>query len=184
LSLANFTKQQSKQLLTFTALKLTTITHIIYNVYTGIRIIEKFVPGRTSTFLINSKFYTFSNYTLVHADTDTYPLSPNIAPVNAHYDTIDFKQLSALFQHTDSSLTSYQPSYAFSTTTSAVGNVFLQLMPSITSPILSFLITVVFLLSLIWAVVLTACTLRVLIPFILNRVRKRRQTSRDTSPDV
>jgi len=87
-----------------------------------------------------------------------YPLS-NIAPVNAHFDTIDFQslehlfpsstlryedinsllqtisetnmmqeQLSVLFQHTDSSLTSYQPSYAFSTTISAATNVFLQLM--------------------------------------------------------
>ena len=39
------------------------------NVYAGVRLLEKFVPGRISAFLIHNKFYTYQNYTLTHANT-------------------------------------------------------------------------------------------------------------------
>ena len=67
------------------------------NVYVGVRLIENFVPGRIFTFLIHDKFYTFSNYTLIHSDANVYPLSPNLAPINAHYDAIDFQSFTHLF---------------------------------------------------------------------------------------
>ena len=67
------------------------------NVYVGVRLIENFVPGRIFTFLIHDKFYTFSNYTPIHSDANVYPLSPNLAPINAHYDTIDFQSFTHLF---------------------------------------------------------------------------------------
>ena len=67
------------------------------NVYVGVRLIENFVPSRIFTFLIHDKFYTFSNYTLIHSDANVYPLSPNLAPINAHYDTIDFQSFTHLF---------------------------------------------------------------------------------------
>jgi len=56
-------------------------------------VVIKFVPGRTSTYKIQNKFYTYQNYTLIHADTSIYPLSPTLAPVNAHYDVTDFQSL-------------------------------------------------------------------------------------------
>ena len=61
------------------------------NVYVGVLLIENFVPVRLFTFLIHDKFYTFSNYTLIHSDANVYPLSPNLAPINVHYDPIDFQ---------------------------------------------------------------------------------------------
>ena len=67
------------------------------NVYVGVRLIENFVPGRIFTFLLHDKFYTFSNYTLIHSDANVYPLSRNLAPINAHYDTIDFQSFTHLF---------------------------------------------------------------------------------------
>ena len=66
------------------------------NVYVGVHLIENFVPGRLFTFPIHDKFYTFSNYTLIHSDTN-YPLSPNLASINTHYDTIDFQTFTHLF---------------------------------------------------------------------------------------
>ena len=62
-----------------------------------IRLIENFVPGRIFTFLIHDKFYTFFNYTLIHSDANVYHLSPNLAPINAHYNTIDFQSFTHLF---------------------------------------------------------------------------------------
>ena len=67
------------------------------NVYVGVRLIENFVPGRLFTFLIHDKFYTFSNYILNNSDVNVYPLFPNLAPINAHYDTIDFQTFTHLF---------------------------------------------------------------------------------------
>ena len=67
------------------------------NVYVGDRHIENFVPGRIFTFLIHDKFYTFSNYNLIHSDANVYPLSPNLTLINAHYDTIDFQPFTHLF---------------------------------------------------------------------------------------
>ena len=66
------------------------------NVYVGVRLIESFVPGRLFTFLIHDKFYTFSNYTLIHSNANVYPLSPNLAPINVHYDLIDFQTFTHL----------------------------------------------------------------------------------------
>ena len=43
------------------------------NVYTLIRLLEKFISGRISTF-INNKFYIYENSALIHADTSIYPL--------------------------------------------------------------------------------------------------------------
>ena len=67
------------------------------NVYVGERRIENFVPGRLFTFLIHDKFYTFSNNILIHSDANVYPLSSNLAPINAHYDTINFQTFAHLF---------------------------------------------------------------------------------------
>ena len=67
------------------------------NVCIGVRLIANFVPSRLFTFLIHDKFYTFSSYTLIHSDANVYPLSPNLAPINAHYDTIDFQTFTYLF---------------------------------------------------------------------------------------
>ena len=67
------------------------------NVYVGMRLLENFVPGRLFTFQIHDKFYTFSNHTLIHSDANVYPLSPNLAPINAHYDTINFQTFTHLF---------------------------------------------------------------------------------------
>jgi len=71
------------------------------NVYFDVRLIEKFIPGRTSNFMIQKKFYTYQNYTLVHTDTSVYPLSPTLAPVNAHYNVIDFQSLTHLYPSTN-----------------------------------------------------------------------------------
>ena len=156
------------------------------NVYMGVRLIEKILPGRFLTFLIQGRFYTFQNYTLSHSDSLIYPLSPTLAPVNARYDAIDFQtlthffpssnlgfqdvnsllqtisetemiqdQLTNLFQQTDTSSTSYEPSHILDTTTSALKSVFLQMLSSITNPILNFVFTVIFILSLVWSVILT-----------------------------
>ena len=67
------------------------------NGYVGERLIENFVPRRLFTFLVHDKFYTFSNYTLIHSDANVYSLSPNLALINAHYDTIDFQTFTHLF---------------------------------------------------------------------------------------
>ena len=71
--------------------------YIDENIYVGVRLIENFVPGRQFTFLIHDKFYTFSNYTHIHSDANVYSLSPNLAPINAHYDTINFQTFTHLF---------------------------------------------------------------------------------------
>ena len=167
------------------------------NVYMGVRLIEKFFPGRVLTFLIQGKFYTFENYTLSHSDSSIYPLSPTLAPVNAHYDAIDFQtlthfflssnlgfedvnsllqtlseteteiiqdQLTNLFQQTNTSSTSYEPSHILDTTTSALKSVFLHILSSITNPILNFVFTVIFVLSLVWSVIVTIWSLRILLP--------------------
>ena len=67
------------------------------NVYLGVRLIEKFVPGRTSTFLIDNKFYRFQNYEVVHADTNIYDLSSTLASINARYDAINFQASTHVF---------------------------------------------------------------------------------------
>ena len=96
-------------------------------------------------------------------------------------------QLTTLFQTSDSSSTSYQPSYVLDTTTSALKNVFLQMMSSITNPIISSILTIIFLLSLIWAVILTAWTLRILVPYVIFSLRNKTKpmdSSSNRTPDV
>ena len=185
------------------------------NVYVGVRFIENFVPGRLFTFLIHDKFYTFSNYTLNHSDTNVYPLSPNLAPINAHYDTIDFQtfthlfpsstigfedvnsllqtisetnmmrdELSSLFQHTDTSSNTYQPSYILDATTSSIQNAFMQLISSISNPFIIFLITTAFVLSLIWSIVLTTWTLHMCASFLIQKVKNRTCLPNNSVPEV
>ena len=154
------------------------------NVYLGVRLIDKFVPGRTSTFLIDNKFYTFQNYELIHADTNIYPLSSTLAPVNARYDAINFQASTRVFS---SSKFSFKNVNSFSQIISETNMMQDQLssqfqdsdssftaylpshvfdatssslkhiffqMPSITKPFLSFDLNMIFLLSLFWAVML------------------------------
>ena len=180
------------------------------NVYTGVRLIEKFLPGRVLTFLIQSKFYTFQNYTLSQSDFSIYPLSPTLTPVNARYDVIDFQtlthffpssnlgfedvnsllqtisetemiqdQLTNLFQQTDTSSTSYEPSHILDTTTSALKSVFFQMLSSITNPILNFVFTEIFILSLVWSVILTIWSLRILLPYVFSKIRTKSSRSSD-----
>ena len=181
----------------------------------GVRLIEKFLPGRVLTFLIQGKFYTFQNYTLSHSDSSIYPLSPTLAPVNARYDAIDFQtfthffpssnlgfedvnsllqtisetemiqnQLTNLFQQTDTSSTPYEPSHILDTTTSALKSVFLQMLSSITNPILKFVFTVIFILSLVWSVILTIWSLRVLLPYVFSKIRTKSTRSSDNNSPV
>ena len=152
----------------------------------GVRLIEKFLPGRVLIFLIQGKFYTFQNYTLSHLDTSIYSKSPILSPVNVHYDPIKFQtlnhffpllnrgyedvnsllqtisetemiqdQLTNLFQQTDTSSTSYEPSHISNTTTSASKSVFFQKLSSITNPILKFVFSIIFILTLVRSVILT-----------------------------
>ena len=182
------------------------------NIDLGVRLLENFAPGRPSTFLIDNKFYTYQNYTIVHADTNIYPLSPALAPVNARYDAIDFQaliqvfpssifgfedvnsllqiisennivqdQLSSLFQHSDSSSTVYLLSHVLDTTLSALKHIFLQMLSSISNPFLSFVFTVIFLLSLIWAVISTFWSIRLLAVPAISTVRKRSQPYDDSA---
>jgi len=51
--------------------------------------------------MIQNKFYTYQNYTLAHTDTSVYPLSPTLAPVNAHYGVNDFQSLTHLYPSTN-----------------------------------------------------------------------------------
>ena len=174
---------------------------------------ENFIPGRLFTFLIHDIFYTFSNYTLIHFDANVYPLSPNQAPINAHYDTIDFQtfshlfpsstlgfkdvnsllqtisetnmmrdQLSSLFQHSDTSSSTYQPSYILDATTSSIQNVFMQLISSISNPFINFLVTAA--VSLIWSIILTTWTLRMCASFLIQKVTNRTHPPHDSVPKV
>ena len=159
------------------------------NVYVGVCLIENFAPGRLFTFPIHDKFHTFSNYTLIYSDANVYPLSLNLAPINAHDNTINFPtlihlfssfslgfgnvnsllqtksktnmirdQLSSVFQHTDTSTNTYQPSYILDATTSSIQNVFIQSISSISNSFRYFLVTTTFVSSLIWSIILTTWT--------------------------
>ena len=166
--------------------------------YVGVHLIENCVPGRQFTFPIHNKFYTLSNYTLIHSEANVYPLSPKLSPISGHYATIGFQtsthlfpssilgfvnvnslfqtinktnimrnQLSSLFQHTDTSTNTYQPSYVLDATTSSIQNVFMQLILSISNPFISFLVTTAFALSLIWSIILTTWALRMCASFLI-----------------
>ena len=76
------------------------------------------------------------------------------------------KKLSNLFQQTYTSSISYEPNYILDIATSTLKIVFLQMLSSITNPILNFIFTVLFFLLLIWYVILTIWTLRILLPLL------------------
>ena len=55
------------------------------------------MPGRLFTFLIHDKFYAFLKLYPYSFRRKCFPLSPNLTPINAHYDTIDFQTFTHLF---------------------------------------------------------------------------------------
>ena len=171
---------------------------------------ESFIPGPVFTFLINGIFYTFQNYTLIHADSDAYLLSPTLAPVNAHYESLNYQfidqffpsssfgfegvnsllqsisetnitkdKLGSLFQQSGESSASAQPSYVLDTTTSALRSVFLQMLSSITNPFVNGVISIIFFLSLLWAINLTVWTLRVIITHLFAIARNKLSAKND-----
>ena len=91
-------------------------------------------------------------------------------------------QLSSLFHHSDSSSTIYQPFYVLDTTTYALKDVFLQMLFRITSPVARFVFAVIFVLFLVWAVILTLCTIRILIRNVISTIRSRQHNSNSTPP--
>ena len=71
------------------------------NVYPGVQFIEKYIPGRVFTFRVANHFYTFQNYSLTHACSNVYRLSPNLAPVDVHFDAPTYEKISSLFPTSD-----------------------------------------------------------------------------------
>ena len=67
------------------------------NAYAGVKFLESFIPGRVFTFLINGTFYTFQNYTLTHADSDVYLLSPTSSQINVHCESLNYQSIDQLF---------------------------------------------------------------------------------------
>ena len=84
-------------------------------------------------------------------------------------------QLRNQFQQTDTFSTSYEPSHILDNTTSAVKSVFLQMLSSITNPILNFVFTVVFTPTLVWSVNLTIWSLCILLPYAFSKVVPKRR---------
>ena len=82
-------------------------------------------------------------------------------------------QLTNLIQQTDTSSTFYERSHILDTTISALKSVFLQILSSITNPILNFVFTVIFILSLVWSVILIIWSLRILLPYVFSKIRTK-----------
>ena len=93
-------------------------------------------------------------------------------------------QLSSLFQHTDTSSNTYQPSYILDAATSSIQNVFMQLISSISNPFINFLVTTAFVLSLIWSIVLTTWTLRMCASFLIQKVKNRTHPPNNSVQEV
>ena len=88
-------------------------------------------------------------------------------------------KLSSLFQHTDTSTNTYQPSYILDATTFSIQNEFMQFISSISNPFINFLVTTAFALSLIWSIISTTWTLHVCASFLIQKVKN--QTTRLTT---
>ena len=67
--------------------------------------------------------------------------------------------------------TSANPNYLLDTASSALKSIFMQLISSITNPILNGIVSFLFLLSLFWAAVLSVIALRSLMPGFLLATR-------------
>ena len=93
-------------------------------------------------------------------------------------------QLCSLFQHTDTSSNTYQPSYIIDAATSSIQNVFMQLISSISNPFINFLVTTAFVLSLIWSIVLTTWTLRMCASFLIQKVKNQTHPPNNSVPEV
>jgi len=61
------------------------------------------------------------------------------------------------------------------TTNSALKHVLLQMLSCISNPVLSLIFTIVFTLSLIWAVVLTLGTIRVLLKLSQRKINPQNE---------
>ena len=69
--------------------------------------------------------------------------------------------------------TSANPDYVINTASSALKSIFMQLISSITNPILNGIVSFLFLLSLFWAAVLSIIALQSLTPGVLLATRNR-----------
>ena len=92
-------------------------------------------------------------------------------------------KLGSLFQQSGESSASAQPSYVLDTTTSALKSVFLQMLSSITNPFVNGVISIIFFLSLFWAIILTVWTLRVIIPHLFAIARNKLSAKNDDDDD-
>ena len=136
--------------------------------------------------LINAHYVTINFQTFTHlfpsstlGFEDVNLLLQTISETNRMQD-----QLSSLFQHTDLSSNTYQPSNILDATTSSIQNVFMQLISSISNPFINFLVTTAFVLSLIWSIVLTMWTLHMCASFFIQKVKNRTHPPNNSVPEV
>ena len=172
------------------------------NVYSDIVFIEKYRSGRSLTFYINKRFYTYYNYSLVYKKHNVYFLSPTLAPIDINFNALDYQeifdlfpaskygtedivsmlrsindanilheQFTALFSDHSSSTSSADLNYVLSTASSAFKGMLFQLLGALTNPILNFFISILFCLSLLWALVLTIVFLKNLCSHVRSHFR-------------
>ena len=63
------------------------------NIYPGVQFIEKYIPDGVFTLRVANHLYTFQHY----SRSNVYRLSPDLAPVDVHFDASNSEQISSLF---------------------------------------------------------------------------------------
>ena len=136
-----------------------------------------------------SKVYRLSP-TLAPVDVHFDP--PNYEEISSLFPTSDFgfeditsilrtindanlihERLTSFLLDRPTAETSANPNYLLDTASSALKSIFMQLISSITNPILNGIVSFLFLLSLFWAAVLSVIALRSFIPGALLATRNR-----------
>ena len=90
------------------------------------------------------------------------------------------QRFNSLLLDPESPITSADLDYVVDATSAALKSVFISFLSSITNPILSALISLLFCLSLIWSLILTIMTVKNILPALYASLR-RRSTSKPTA---
>ncbi|XP_077974075.1 uncharacterized protein LOC144429752 [Styela clava] len=164
------------------------------NVYAGIHFFENFVSGRTFTFAINGRYYTYINYTLTHTNAHIQSLRPSLTKINETFKPMEYQKIfqdmphgghsgfedlnnilisinhlnlikeKILLDHKSSSETN--TNNQFTTTKNKVEDNFVNALSFISHPILSAFYMLAWHLGMFWGIVLTILVIKRMIPML------------------
>ncbi|XP_077973613.1 uncharacterized protein LOC144428368 [Styela clava] len=176
------------------------------NVYAGIHFFENYVSGRTFTFLIDGRYYTYTNYTLRHTNANIKALRPTLKPMKETFKALEYETIFQNMPHAGHSgfedfnnilksinhlnlvreriLLDHKPSIKanknndYIMAKNEVEENFVNALSFINHPILSALYMLAFHLGMFWGVVWTICYIKRMIPMFRDKSTPYIQTIR------